>query len=87
MDLIILLCSFLVICVEWYKEQTISLISYNKLCGLLPAFTSARAIGNLWSNCLGVSVLSPVPLVALFFDSDAIKEQSSYNVITSFLAL
>ena len=37
----------------------------NELSELLPAYTCARAIGNLWSICLGVSILSPVPLVAL----------------------
>ena len=34
----------------------------------------ARAIGNLWSNCLEVNTLSPAPLVALSFDLDTIEE-------------
>ena len=34
------------------------LISFNRFSGLLPAFTYARAIGNLWSICLGVNILS-----------------------------
>ena len=29
----------------------------------MPAFTYATAIGNLWSICLGVNILSPVPIV------------------------
>ena len=29
---------------------------------VLPAFTCAAAIGNFWSNCLGVNVLSPSPI-------------------------
>ena len=61
MDLIMLLYTFLVICLDWYKEQTICLISFHKLSELLPAFTCARAIGNLWSICLGIDILSPVP--------------------------
>ena len=56
-DLIMLLYTLLVICFDWYKEKTICLISFNKLSELLPAFTCARAIGNLWSICLGVNVL------------------------------
>ena len=58
MDLIMLLYTFLVICFDWYKEQTICLISFNKRSKLLPAFTCARAIGNLWNICLGVNILS-----------------------------
>ena len=46
-DLITLLYTFLVICFDWYKEQIICLISFNKLSELLSAFTCARAIGNL----------------------------------------
>ena len=55
--------TFLVICLDWYKEWTICLISCNELSDLLPAFTCARAIGNLWTICLGVNILSPVPVV------------------------
>ena len=50
------------------------LISLNKLCKLFQAFTCARAIGNLWSTCFDVTILSPAPLVALVFASDAIEE-------------
>ena len=57
-----LLYTFLVISFHWYKEQTICPISFNKLSELLPVFTFARAIGNLWSICLGV-ILSPLPAV------------------------
>ena len=35
----------------------------NNLPELLPTFTCARAIGNLWSSYLGVSILSPAPLI------------------------
>ena len=49
---------------------------------LLPAFTSARTVGNLWSNCLGVNILSPVPLyfvslITWFLAPDTVEEQSS----------
>ena len=46
MDLIMLFYAFLVICLDWYREYTICLISFSKLAVLL-AFTCARAIGNL----------------------------------------
>ena len=46
MDLIMLLYTFLGIYLDWYQEQTICLISFNKLPELLSAFTCARAIGK-----------------------------------------
>ena len=57
-DLIKLLYTFLVIFFDWYKEQKNCLISLNKFSELLPAFTCARAIGNLWNICLCVNILS-----------------------------
>ena len=39
------------------------MISFNTFSELLPAFACARAIANLWSICLGVNILSPVPAV------------------------
>ena len=51
-DLIMLLYTFLVTCFNC------CIISFNKLSELLPAFTCARAIGNLCSICLGVRILS-----------------------------
>ena len=56
-DLIMLLYTFLVICLDWNKEYTICPISFNKLSDLLRAFTCARGIGNLWSICLGDNIL------------------------------
>ena len=58
------------------KKKTICLITFNKLSALFPAFSFARAIGNLWSICLDVNILSPVPLVALAsaYALDIIKE-------------
>ena len=53
-----LLYTVLVICLDWYKEETICLISFNTLSKLLPVLTCARAIGNLWSICLGANILS-----------------------------
>ena len=51
-------------------------MSFKKLSELLPAFTCARAIGNLWSICFGVNILIPVPLVSscfdLYIDSDLV---------------
>ena len=68
-DLIMLLYTFLVISFAQYKEKTICLISFNKRFELLPAFTCARAIGHLWSICLGVNT---VPSCALYIASDLI---------------
>ena len=58
MDLIMLLYTFLVICLNWYKEWTTCLISFYKLSELLPAFTCESAIGNFWSICLDLTTLS-----------------------------
>ena len=33
----------------------------KKVSGVLPVFTCARAIGNFWSICLGVSILRCEP--------------------------
>ena len=62
-NLIMLFYTFLVIYFDWYKEWTIFLISFNKFSALLPAFTGARATGNLCNNCLGVNILRAVPVV------------------------
>ena len=40
-----------------YKEYISCLISFSKFSDVLLAFTCARAIGNLWSICLGVTIL------------------------------
>ena len=55
-EFIILLYTFLVISFAWYKEYIICLISFSKFSDVLPAFTCASAIGNLWSTCLGANV-------------------------------
>ena len=47
----------------------------------MPAFTCARAIGNLWSNYLGVNILSLAPLVALSFALNTIEEELSKSSI------
>ena len=45
---------------------------FSKFSDVLPAFTCARAIGNLWGICLGVNILrlewseKPVPLPVVF---------------------
>ena len=48
---------------------------------VLPAFTCARAIGNLWTICLGVDILRPSPYFVLYLASDIIKESSLNNLI------
>ena len=57
-ELIILLNIFLVISLAQCKKYMIWQISFSMFSDVLPAFTSARAIGNLWSICLGVNILS-----------------------------
>ena len=42
----------------------ICLIPLNKFSDALHAFICARAIGNLWSNCLGVNIFNPLALVS-----------------------
>ena len=59
----------------WYKEYMICLILICKFADMLPAFTRARAIVNLWCICLEVSVLrlewyetlseKPAPLIII----------------------
>ena len=36
----------------------ICIISFIKFSYMLPVFICARAIGNIWSICLGVNILS-----------------------------
>ena len=57
-EFIILLYTFLVIFFPRIEEYIIFLISFNYFSGVLPAFTCTRAIGNLWSICWGVNILS-----------------------------
>ena len=53
---------------------------------MLLAFTCARAIGNLWSICLGVNILSPLPFVAFIGNIPLLKglrvnSQPSYSKV------
>ena len=57
-EFIILLYTFLVISFARYKEYMICLISFSKFSDVLPAFTCASAIGNLWKIRLGIHILS-----------------------------
>ena len=41
-----------------HKEYMIWQISFSKFSDVVPAFTCARAIGNLWNICLRVNILS-----------------------------
>ena len=43
-----------------YKQYMICLIIFNTFSHVLPAFTCASTIGNLWSICLGVDILIPL---------------------------
>ena len=82
MECIILLYTFLVTSFLWYREYIICLISFSRFSNILPAFTCASAIGNLWSICLGGNILRPSLYFLLYLASDTILEQSSKNLIT-----
>ena len=56
-EFIILLYTFLVIYFDLYKEYIIWRISFSKFSYVLPAFTCARAIGNLRRICFWVLIL------------------------------
>ena len=92
-EFIILLYTFLVMSFAWYKEYIICLIclvSFSKFSDVLPTFTCAIAIGNLWSFCLGHVILRvewletlatranilgiPFLWIALYLASDTIEE-------------
>ena len=49
-------------------------ISFSKFSYVLPAFTCASDIDNLWSICLGVNVLRPFPFFDLYLASDSKRE-------------
>ena len=49
------------------------LSSFIKLSNLLPDFTCARTTGNLRSICLGINILSPVPLFDFKGDNPFLK--------------
>ena len=48
------------------------MVLFYKFSKLLPAFTCAKAIGNLWSICLEVNILIVVPCFVLYIASDVI---------------
>ena len=50
---------------------------------MLPAFTCARAIGNLWSICLDVKILIPSPYFVFYLASDIFQGYSLNNLITA----
>ena len=51
------LYNFLVIYLAPYREYIIFLISFSKFSDIVPAYTCARLIDNLWYICLGVIIL------------------------------
>ena len=57
-----------------YKEYIIFLNPFSKFSDVLPAFNFARAIGNLWSICLGVNILRPSPHFVLQLAQDTIQK-------------
>ena len=61
----------------------ICLISLNKFSDVLPVFTCASAIGNLWSICFRVNVLRPSRYFVLYLALDAAEENSLSTLITT----
>ena len=47
-------------------------IPFSNFSDLLPDFTCASAVGNLWTICLGVNILIPFPILVLYLAPDAI---------------
>ena len=56
--IITLLHALMVISFGWHKEYIICLVFFSKFTDVLPPFTCASAIDNLWNNCLGIIILS-----------------------------
>ena len=60
-EFIILLYKFLVIYFAQSQKYSICMISFCKFSDVLPVFTWASAIGNLWCICLRIKTLVPLP--------------------------
>ena len=69
-----MLHTFLVISFARYKEYMIYLIAFSNFSDVLPAFACAIANGNLWSICLQVNILGPLPCVDLIGNISLLKE-------------
>ena len=63
MEFIKLLYTFLVIHFVRCKEYMIYPISFSKFLDVLPAFTYVSGIGNIWSICLVLNILSSLLFV------------------------
>ena len=70
-EFIILLLITLYISFARYREYIICMSSFSKFPDLLPAFSCASAIDNLWSICLDVNILTSLPYFALYLASDS----------------
>ena len=72
----------------WLIQRINSLcVSFNKLSELLPAFACARAIGDLWSICLGVNIFgfkNHWTIVFYKFDSIISSMKKNINIWQSF---
>ena len=82
-EFIILLLITLYISFARYREYIICMSSFSKFPDVLPAFSCASAIDNLWSICLDVSILKSLPYFALYLASDS-KRISNFFSLKSF---
>ena len=71
-EFIILLYTFLVISFALNKKYMICLILFSTFSVVIPAFTYANAIGNLWSICITVNILSPLSWIDLYLESNIV---------------
>ena len=55
-EFILSLHILLVISFDWHKEYIICLILLSKFSDILPAFTYAGTMGNLWNICLEFNI-------------------------------
>ena len=82
-EFIILLLITLYISFARYREYIICMSSFSKFPDVLPAFSYASAIDNLWSICLDVNILKSLPYFALYLASDS-KRISKFFSLKSF---
>ena len=70
-----------------YKEYMTFPFSWSKFSDVLPAFTRAGAIGNLWSICLRVNVFSRVRLKILDTRARSKGPPSPFIVFIGYISL
>ena len=83
-EFIILSYTLLVISFSRYKEHIICLVSFSKSSAVFSAFTCASAVGNLWSICLVVNILSCWSSKTLTSQTLAMQARQSEILVNTF---